>query len=148
MRICERLLYSSIKLNRKGYVHLAKIVVLLIRVLCACDVSCQMTIGKHVQFVHNGLGVVIHPKTIIKDNVMIYQNVTIGGNTKEVNGKVINKGAPVIHENTVIYSGAVILGPISIGENCIVGANAVVTKNVPSNCTVIKYNEIKQRKNT
>ena len=145
MRICEKYLYRSIKLYNMRFKALAKFYIILIRVLCACEVSCEMNVGKNVQFVHNGLGVVIHPKTIIDDNVMIYQNVTIGGNTKIEDGKLTNIGAPHINHNTIIYSGAVILGPIEIGENCVVGANAVVTKSVPPNSTVIGVNEIRKK---
>ncbi len=145
MRICEKYLYRSIWLYRRHLKLFAKMYIFLIRVLCACEVSYEMVIGKNVQFVHNGLGVVIHPKTKIDDNVMIYQNVTIGGNTKSKDGKITNIGAPYIKANTIIYSGAVVLGPIEIGENCVIGANAVVTKSVPSNCTVVGVNDIRER---
>ena len=145
MRLCEKLLYKSINLKKKRLKHISNIYIGLIRVLCACDVSNELTIGKNVQFVHNGLGVVIHPKTVIDDNVMIYQNVTLGGNTKTVNGEVTNLGAPHIKKNTILYSGSVILGPIEIGENCIIGANAVVTKSVPDNCIVTRFNSIRER---
>ncbi|OJG73269.1 hypothetical protein RV12_GL000676 [Enterococcus quebecensis] len=62
--------------------------------------------------------------------------MTIGANTRYRNGVLDNTGAPTIGSNTVIYSGAVIVGPITVGENCVIGANTVVSKNIPSNSIV------------
>src|SRR5699024_4948219 len=77
-----------------------------------------------------------HPAVIIKDNCWIYQNVTIGANTRYKDGKLNNTGAPIIEHNTVIYSGAVIAGPIVVGANSVIGANCVVTRDVPANSLV------------
>lgn len=76
-----------------------------------------------------GLAVVIHKDAVIGDNVHIDQCVTIGGNGTEF-------GVPEISSNVYIGAGAKILGPIKIGSGCIVGANSVVTINVPDNCVV------------
>lgn len=64
-------------------------------------------------------------------NVTIFQNVTLGRSDAGV------EAYPRIGCNTIIYSGAVIIGDVSVGENCIIGANSVVTKSVPDNCVAV-----------
>lgn len=78
---------------------------------------------------HGGSGVVLHPDVHIGHHVLICQQVTIGGAGK-------HKVVPVIGNDVYVGAGAKILGPITVGENCVVGANAVVTKSVPSGCVV------------
>ncbi len=78
-------------------------------------------------------GIVVGSGVIIRDNVRIYQNVTLGG------ARVGDHGAqnyPEIGEGTTIFAGAVIVGRVRIGSNCVVAANAVVRSDVPDNCTV------------
>lgn len=79
------------------------------------------------------VGIVVGDGVKLGKNVMIYQNVTLGGARL---GDGMAGNYPEIGQNTVIFSGAAILGAIKIGENCIVGANSVVTKSMPDNCTV------------
>ena len=81
-----------------------------------------------------GVGCVIHERCTIGDNVEIYQNVTIGGNGKE---NQPSPGIPTIKNNVKIYAGACVLGPIVIGDNSIVGANAVVLCDVPDNSIAV-----------
>jgi serine O-acetyltransferase len=88
-------------------------------------------IGKRL-FIDHGMGVVIGETSIIGDNVLIYQGVTLGGT-----GLVKGKRHPTIGNNVVIGAGANILGDITIGDNSYVGANAVVIKDVPPNSTVV-----------
>lgn len=124
---------------------------ILLRLVFSFDVCVkeQTKIGSNVVFKHNGLGCVIHFRTTIEDNCWIYQNVTIGASTKYIDGKITNIGAPIIKENTVIYSGAVIVGPITIGANSVIGANCVVNRDIPpgsivfGNPLVIKKKEIR-----
>lgn len=80
------------------------------------------------------IGIIIGEGVRIKENVVVYQNVTLGG-ARIGDGKANNY--PRIGANTVIFAGAVIVGNIEIGDNCIIGANSVVTKSVPSNCTAV-----------
>jgi serine O-acetyltransferase len=68
-------------------------------------------------------GIVIHPDAVIGPNCLIFQQVTIGQGSKP--------GAPVIEGHVDIGAGAKILGGIKIGEHSIIGANAVVVKDVP-----------------
>lgn len=75
------------------------------------------------------IGIIIGDGVKIGRNVTIFQNVTLGRSDTYISAY------PSIGDNTIIYSGAVLLGDIRIGNNCIIGANAVVTKNVPD-CSI------------
>ena len=78
--------------------------------------------------------IIIHPKCVIGNNVSILHGVVIGGNIyKEKNGQV----SPFIGDNVFIGSGAKILGPVTIGENSMIGANAVVIKDIPKNSVAV-----------
>ena len=88
-------------------------------------------IGKGL-FIDHGSGVVIGETTVIGDNVTLYQGVTLGGT-----GKEHGKRHPNIGSNVTIGSGAKVLGPITIGDNCKIGAGSIVLKDVPPNCTVV-----------
>lgn len=90
------------------------------------------SIGKNL-FIDHGLGVVIGETSVIGDNVIIYQGVTIGATGKKVKGR----RHPVIGNNVFIGSGAKILGNIKVGNNVKIGANAVVLKDIPSNVTTV-----------
>lgn len=83
-------------------------------------------------FIDHGMGVVIGETTVIGDNVTLYQGVTLGGTGKEK-----GKRHPTIGNNVVISAGAKVLGNINIGDNVNIGANAVVIRSVPANCTVV-----------
>jgi serine O-acetyltransferase len=84
-------------------------------------------IGKNCRLAHGGNGVVIHQDVKIGDNVLICHQVTIGGR-----GYLAR--LPIIGSDVYIGPGAKILGPVTIGDNCVIGANAVVSRNIPSNC--------------
>lgn len=88
-------------------------------------------IGKEVLIDH-GMGVVIGETAEIGDHCIIYQGVTLGGTKREP-----GKRHPTIGNHTVIGAGAMVLGNIKIGNNCRIGANAVVTRDVADNCTVV-----------
>ena len=77
------------------------------------------------------VGIVIGEGVVIGKNVVIFQNVTLGRANTYVNAY------PSVGDNTIIYAGAVVLGDIKIGMNCIIGANAVVTKNIPDNSIAV-----------
>lgn len=89
------------------------------------------TIGKNL-FIDHGSGIVIGETTIIKDNVTIFQNVTLG-----TNGKEKGKRHPTINNNVLIGSGAKLLGNITIGEGSKIGAGAVVLCDVKENTTYV-----------
>lgn len=94
---------------------------------------------KSIIFPHP-IGIVIGSNAKIASNVVIYQNVTIGRKTLYESSET---GYPIVEENVVIYANVVVAGGIRIGENSIVGASAVVTKDVPPNSLVIGINNIK-----
>lgn len=103
---------------------------ILLRLLFSVQISLGAKIGKNAVFAYGGLGVVVHSSCEIDDNVKIGTGVLLGGRELEA-GKV-----PKVGKNCIISTGAKLLGPITIGDNCVIGANAVVIEDVPSNCVV------------
>jgi len=92
-----------------------------------CDISYNAKIGKGLRLPHP-LGIVIGTGVVIKDNVMIFQQVTLGSH-----GKKGNMQYPVIEDNVKIFAGAKIIGGVTVGENSIIGANSLINKDVPPN---------------
>jgi len=99
--------------------------------LTTIDIHPAATLGRRV-FIDHGVGVVIGETTIIGDDVLIYQQVTLGGVSTSK-----GKRHPTLENGVVIGAGAKILGNIIIGENSKVGANSVVVKDVPPDSTAI-----------
>jgi len=112
---------------------LARLVNHLARFLTAIDIHPGATIGRYF-FIDHGF-TVIGETALIGDNVTIYQNVTLGGTNPSTG--VGGKRHPTLHDNVVIGSGAQVLGPIEVGNGGRVGANAVVTRDVLPNTTVV-----------
>ena len=110
---------------------LAKLISYFGRILTGIEIHPAARIGKNM-FIDHGHGVVIGETSEIGDNVLIYHGVTLGGNS-------LSKGKrhPTVGNNVIIGAGAKILGPLSIGDSARVGANAVVTKNIKANSTVM-----------
>ena len=105
------------------------------------DIHPEATIGEYFTIDH-GTGVVIGSTSIIGDNVKIYQGVTLGAKSFELDehGNPV-KGVPrhpIVEDNVVIYAGATILGRITIGKNSIIGGNVWVTKNLPPDSKVVQ----------
>jgi len=92
----------------------------------ACDIPFTAKIGKNAYFPHRAIGVVIHENAVIGENARIQANVVIGGKGQS--------GVPTIGNNVQIGANAVIVGGAEIGDNAIVGAGAVVLKDVPAAC--------------
>ncbi|HEX8443585.1 MAG TPA: serine O-acetyltransferase EpsC [Allosphingosinicella sp.] len=111
---------------------LARLVNHIARFLTAIDIHPGARIGRNF-FIDHGF-VVIGESAIIGDGVTIYQHVTLGG-TNPTNG-VPGKRHPTIMDGVVIGSGAQVLGPITVGPNARIGANAVVTRDVPGGATM------------
>ena len=101
------------------------------RWLTGIEIHPGAQIGKRF-FIDHGMGVVIGETAIIGDDVTLYQGVTLGGTSW-------NKGKrhPTLKDGVVVGAGAKVLGPFDVGENAKVGSNAVVTKEVPAEATVV-----------
>lgn len=112
---------------------LARLVNHLSRFLTAIDIHPGATIGQHL-FIDHGF-TVIGETAHIGNNVTIYQCVTLGG-TNPANG-VPGKRHPTLLDNVIVGAGAQILGPITVGQRARVGANAVVTEDVPEGATMV-----------
>src|SRR5690606_1673923 len=93
-----------------------------------CDVSYKAILGKNLNLPHP-IGIVIGDGVEVKDNVTIFQQVTLGSHGK----KGEDLAYPVIESNVKIFAGAKIRGGITVGEGSVVGANTLVNKNVPPN---------------
>ena len=110
----------------------ARIISQLSRFFTGIEIHPNAKIGKNL-FIDHGMGVVIGETSEISDNVTIYHNVTLGGTSPSINTNEQrnSKRHPTLEENVVVGSGAQILGPVVVGKNSLIGANAVVTKDVP-----------------
>lgn len=119
-------------LYKKNCFFISRLISQISRHITGIEIHPGATIGNSILIDH-GMGVVIGETTVIGDRVTIYQGVTLGatGNEKEW------KRHPNIANDVIIGSGAKILGPINIGNNVKVGANSVVLKDVPDNCTAV-----------
>ena len=124
----------SHRLWQKGWRLSARLLSQFGRLLTGVEIHPGAQIGKNF-FIDHGMGVVIGEPAVIGDNVTMYHGVTLGG-TKSYGGKG-GKRHPTVEDNVVIGAGAQVLGPITVGKNAKVGANATVVKDVPQNTTVI-----------
>lgn len=112
---------------------LARFLSQVARFLTGIEIHPGAQIGKRF-FVDHGMGVVIGETTIIGDDCILYQGVTLGG---VGTGEYKVKRHPTLKNNVMISAGAKIIGDVTIGDNSIVGASSVVLKDVPPNCTVV-----------
>jgi len=116
----------------------ARIISQLSRFLTGIEIHPGAKIGKNL-FIDHGMGVVIGETSEIGNNVTIYHMATLGGIAPSINSNEqrLVKRHPTLHDCVVVGSGAQILGPVIIGTNSKIGANAVVTKDVPENAVMV-----------
>ena len=116
----------------------ARIISQFSRFLTGIEIHPNAKIGKNL-FIDHGMGVVIGETSDIGDNVTIYHMATLGGIAPSINSDNQRniKRHPTLKENVVVGSGAQILGPVVVGKNSKIGANAVVTKDVPENAVMV-----------
>ena len=116
----------------------ARIISQFSRFLTGIEIHPNAKIGKNL-FIDHGMGVVIGETSDIGDNVTIYHMATLGGIAPSINSDNQRnvKRHPTLKENVVVGSGAQILGPVVVGKNAKIGANAVVTKDVPDNAVMV-----------
>ena len=105
----------------------------LARFITGIEIHPGATIGRRF-FIDHGMGVVIGETTIIGDDCVLYQGVTLGG---VGTGEHKVKRHPTLLNNVMISAGAKVIGDVTIGNNSIVGAQTVVLSDVPDNCTVV-----------
>ncbi len=127
--------FSIYKLSHKLWslrlFFLARLLSYISRMFTGIEIHPAAKIGKYF-FIDHGHGVVIGETSIIGNNVLIYHGVTLGGTSLQK-----GKRHPTIGNDVIIGAGAKILGPIKIGNNARIGANAVVTKDVKKDTTVM-----------
>ena len=117
---------------------IARIISQFSRFLTGIEIHPKAKIGENL-FIDHGMGVVIGETSEIGNDVTIYHAVTLGGSSPSINSERQRheKRHPTIGDGVVIGSGAQIIGPIKIGNNARIAANAVVVKDVPENATMV-----------
>lgn len=101
-------------------------------IVLGCDIACIPPVSL---IMPHPYGIVIHSKAELGDGLVIMQQVTIGARN-------VDDRAPVVEDNVFIGAGAKVLGGIRIGRHCTIGANAVVTHDIPPASTVVGLNQI------
>ena len=123
---------------KAGFDLVARIISQTVRFFTGIEIHPGAKIGKNL-FIDHGMGVVIGETSEIGDNVTIYHAVTLGGSSPSIDSERQRheKRHPTVGNDVVIGSGAQIIGPIKIGNNARIAANAVVVKDVPENATMV-----------
>lgn len=116
---------------KKGLHGLARYLSQCARFWTGVEIHPGAQIGRRF-FIDHAMGVIIGETTIIGDDCVLYQNVTLGGTGKET-----GKRHPTLGNNVMVGVGASVLGSITIGDNSKIGGGSVVVKDVPPNCTVV-----------
>ena len=127
---CYSIVWDTFYIGHKLF-FLARLVSQIARFLTGIEIHPGAKIGRRL-FIDHGMGIVIGETASIGNDCTIYHGVTLGGT-----GKDKYKRHPDLGDNVMVGCGAKILGPIKIGNNVKIGANAVVTKNVEDNVTVV-----------
>ena len=117
---------------------IARIISQFSRFLTGIEIHPGAKIGKNL-FIDHGMGVVIGETSDIGDNVTIYHMATLGGIAPSINSNNQRdiKRHPTIEDEVVIGSGAQVLGPVTVGRCAKIGANAVITKDVPEKAVMV-----------
>jgi serine O-acetyltransferase len=115
----------------RGFRLTARLLSHVVRFLTGVEIHPGADIGRRC-FIDHGAGVVIGETTDIGDDVMLYQGITLGGDTLKD-----EKRHPTLEDGATVGANATLLGPITVGENASVGAGSVVLESVPPNCTVV-----------
>ena len=121
-----------------GFDLIARIISQTARFFTGIEIHPGAKIGKNL-FIDHGMGVVIGETSEVGDNVTIYHAVTLGGSSPSIDSEKQRheKRHPTIGHDVVIGSGAQIIGPVKVGNNSRIAANAVVVKDVPENATMV-----------
>ena len=124
--------------SKAGFALIARIVSQSSRFLTGIEIHPGAKIGENF-FIDHGMGVVIGETAEIEDNVTLYHSVTLGGISPSTNSGEQRgvKRHPTLKNNVVVGSGAQVLGPIIVGKFAKIGANAVVTRDVPEHAIMV-----------
>ena len=123
---------------KAGLDLIARIISQTVRFFTGIEIHPGAKLGKNL-FIDHGMGVVIGETSEVGDNVTIYHAVTLGGSSPSIDSEKQRheKRHPTIGHDVVIGSGAQIIGPVKVGNNSRIAANAVVVKDVPENATMV-----------
>ena len=123
---------------KAGFDLIARIISQTVRFFTGIEIHPGAKLGKNL-FIDHGMGVVIGETSEVGDNVTIYHAVTLGGSSPSIDSEKQRheKRHPTIGHDVVIGSGAQIIGPVKVGNNSRIAANAVVVKDVPENATMV-----------
>jgi serine O-acetyltransferase len=121
-------------LHRRRLIRLAKIVESVIFLLFNSYIPSSAQIGSGSRFAYGGIGVVIHAASVIGAKCVLGQGITIGARQGYASAEV--NAAPKIGDHVYLAAGCRIIGAITIGDRCIVGAGAVVTRSFPSHSII------------
>lgn len=123
----ERIYYLSHFLYRRNFKRLSYALKYLNIFIFRAYIPPEVFIGERLDLPHGGFGIVMHRDTIIGDDAIIFHNVTIAD------------GGITIGDRVYIGTGATILGPISIGDDVVIGSNTFIDFDIPSNSKVVGY---------
>ena len=123
---------------KAGFDLIARVISQTVRFFTGIEIHPGAKIGTNL-FIDHGMGVVIGETSEIGNNVTIYHAVTLGGSSPSIDSERqrYEKRHPTICDDVVIGSGAQIIGPVKVGKNARIAANAVVVKDVPENATMV-----------
>lgn len=127
-RIGNKLFLSKTPIIKPILRLVSMLIYLPVTIITQCSILPYCKIGRRLILEHGGNGIVIHPDVEIGDDFRVFHQVTIG---------LKDGGVPKIGSNVFIGPGAKLFGKITIGDNVKIGANAVVTKSIPDNCTAV-----------
>ena len=137
----------SHELYKKGFPLVPRLMTEYAHRLTGTEINAGAQIGNSF-FIDHATGTIIGETVIIKNNVKIYQGVTLGAKyvNRELKG---SKRHPTVEDNVIIYANATILGGnTTIGANSVIGGNVWLTKSVPPNSTVLNTKEVTIKPNT
>lgn len=115
----------------------------VVGLLLGCEIRCR--VPRHL-FLPHPYGIVVGLGTVLENDVVLMQQTTLGGKDPHWGDRDLIDAYPIVRRGAYIGAGAKVLGNVEIGEFAIVGANAVVTKNVPASSTVTGLNQIASAK--
>jgi serine O-acetyltransferase len=100
------------------------------------DIDLRARLAPGVTIVH-GYGLVIGANSVVGHGCSLFHGVTLGNRLSKAVGSMRTDGCPTLEEDVIVCAGAKILGPITVGAGSVIGANAVVTEDVPPRSVVV-----------